>query len=245
MNEKSPDGTAGSENEKVLRGIPVLIVDAKEPFPELALYRLDVVPRAGDFILVGVSGQLRNYRVEFVNINPFQQKSHVSVGCSFVDGNSTITNSSNDMKERMDKVIQMNTQVFDKALAYSTAIKAVGYAGILALWAMSRDVQPPKSTNLVIILVAMSLTIYVCWEIVGMVTRAHSAAKFVSIINKNPEDFFQILKSYEADQVKTSARLHSIWRYVLYPTIVTALLAVIVMIYNSAASLFGFAHWPQ
>ena len=94
--------------------IPVLVVESRAPFPELALFQLDAIPRQGDNILLVIQGQGANYKVDFVNFNPFNQKSQITLGCSYSPPVAA-TVAPPDLKERVDQVIKANTQMFEGA----------------------------------------------------------------------------------------------------------------------------------
>ena len=57
--------------------IPVLIVDSRSPFPELALYTLDAIPRRGDLINIAITGKLVGYKVDFVTFDPFNERNQI------------------------------------------------------------------------------------------------------------------------------------------------------------------------
>jgi hypothetical protein len=168
--------------------IPVLIVDSRSPFPELALYTLDAIPRRGDLINIAITGKLVGYKVDFVTFNPFNEGHQITLGCSFFSA-PTIAAAGEpvDLKERMDQVVKAQIQVFEKAQAYSNALMLGGYAGIFAVWTFSRDVLTPRTTNAAIVLVGVSLILYVSWEIFGVIQRASGAARFLALVDKSPE----------------------------------------------------------
>jgi hypothetical protein len=187
MNEKpSEDEKIGDKH--VLNkdgGIPVLLVDASQPFPELALYMLDALPRPGDIINVAISGKPVGYRVAFVNFNPFNERSQVTLGCSFIVPSTSASNGQIELKERMDQAVKSTMQIYEKAQAYSNAMMLAGYAGIFALWTFSKGALTTKTTNAVIVLVGLSLILYVSWEIYGMIHRAAAQAKFLALLEQN------------------------------------------------------------
>jgi hypothetical protein len=82
--------------------IPVKIVDAREPFPILAIYNLLAAPRPGDNISIAIENRLATYKVSFVNIQPFDKVSHLTVGCLPVDVSSSATDPDVTLKEQMD-----------------------------------------------------------------------------------------------------------------------------------------------
>jgi hypothetical protein len=94
MNEK-PSEDEKIEDKHVLNKddrIRVLLVDASQPYPELALYMLDALPRPGDIINVAISGKPVGCRVAFVNFNPFNERSQITLGCSFIAPTTSASN---------------------------------------------------------------------------------------------------------------------------------------------------------
>ncbi len=223
--------------------ITVLIVESRQPFPELALYSLDAIPRPGDLINIAITGKLVGYKVDFVTFNPFNERNQITLGCSFsvpIAANGTPI----DLKERVDQVVKAQMQVFEKAQAYSNALTLGGYAGIFALWTFSKGVLTPRTTNTVIVLVGVSLILYISWEIFGMIQRAVGQAKFLALVEKSPTDFFQLLDRQEAENCRIGRRSFLAWKVVITPTIVTGYAGALLLIYNAAASIFGFMQWP-
>jgi hypothetical protein len=245
MDEKStevePDDT--KHVTKKDNRIPVLLVDSRQPYPELALFALDAIPRAGDLINIAINGKLVAYKVDFVNFNPFNERSQITLGCSFsvlgVAANQPI-----DLKERMDQVVKGQIQVYEKAQAYSNAMMLAGYAGIFALWTFAKGVLTTKTTNAVIVLIGFSLILYVSWEIVGMLQRAAGAAKFLALIEKAPTDFVQLLAKQEAEERRLSKHYILAWRIVVIPTIIAGYAGALLLTYNAAAGILGFTQWP-
>jgi hypothetical protein len=244
MNERSneadkvEDKPVGDKDNR----IPVLLVEAHEPFPELALFRLDAVPRPGDLINIAANGKLQPYNVNFVNFNAFNQRSQITVGCSF--SAPTIANEAVQLKERMDQVVRAQTQMFEKAQAYSNAMMLAGYAGIFALWTFSKGSLTTKTTDAIILLVGVSLIFYVSWEIYGMIHRATVAAKFLALVDKAPNEFFQTLAREEVENRRIAGRYMVAWKIIIIPTILSAYVGAAILIYNAAASIFGFTQWP-
>lgn len=224
--------------------IPVLIVDSRQPFPELALYTLDAIPRRGDLINIAITGKLVGYKVDFVTFNPFNERNQITLGCSFSAPTIAAAGEPIDLKERMDQVVKAQMQVFEKAQAYSNALTLGGYAGIFAVWTFSRGVLPLRTTNAVIVLVGVSLILYVSWEIFGMIQRAAGAERFLALVDKSPTDFFQIFGQQEAENRRIARRYFLAWKVVIIPTIITGYAAALLLVYNAAASIFGFTQWP-
>jgi hypothetical protein len=94
------------------------------------------------------------------------------------------------------------------------------------------------------VLVGISLILYVSWEIFGMIQRAVGQAKFLALVDKSPTNFFQLLDQQEAENRRIGRRSFLAWKVVFTPTIVTGYAGALLLIYNAAASIFGFMQWP-
>ena len=174
--------------------ITVKLIDGRHPFPILAVYRLLAVPRPGDLINIDIQGRRPSYRVMWVNFDPSDTISHVTLGClpNEIAGSAGQADEAK-LKERMDDFIKSQLQIFDKLDAYSKAIMLGAYAGLFAIWSFAKDGLTARTTEWVAILAGISLLIYISWEIVGMVSRAVRHHQFNPLINKSPSEFFKAL----------------------------------------------------
>jgi len=246
MNDK-PTENEKIEDKHVLNKdhrIPILFVDASQPFPELALYMLDALPRPGDIINIAINGKLVGYTVAFVNFNPFNERTQITVGCSYTAPRNAATTGPLELKERMDQAVKSQIQIYEKAQAYSNAMMLVGYAGIFALWTFAKGALTTRTTSAVIVLVGVSLLLYVSWEIYGMIHRATAGAKFLALLDKAPNEFFQILEQQDVENRRLAGRYIIAWRIIIVPTIFTAYVGALMLIYNAVANIFGFTQWP-
>jgi hypothetical protein len=69
-------------------------------------------------------------------------------------------------------------------------------------------------------------------------------SKISSLIGQIPDCFFS--DSWAARGRKSShlAAPSSLWKVIVIPTIITGYAAALLLIYNAAASIFGFTQWP-
>lgn len=219
------------------------VIDARSPFPILALLKLAALPRQGDLISVQVStGAVIGYKVEFINFNPAHEY-QVTIGCLPPEA-VTASPSAADLEARMDNVVKSQLQVFERAQAFSNAMILAGYAGIFGLWSLSKDTLTKTTIDVVALLIGASLIIYVTWEIYGMIMRANSGFRFQKLIGKQPAEFFKLAVDYDAEQRKIGARVAVHWRFAVIPSIVLAYIGALILIYNFAANLLGLHEWP-
>jgi hypothetical protein len=223
--------------------VRVHLLDARPPCPVLAEYVLVSVPRPGDLIKVMIgNNRFAVYKIEFVNFDPFN-KVQIALGCTVSD-NTGHELDDNKMKERMDAAVKSQIQIFDRAQAYSNAIVVAGYAGIFGVWTFTKGTLTPHATDLIAILIGVSLLLYISWEIYSMVIRAVTANRYFKLISKSPMEYFKLAAEYEADARSVSAHTMVIWKSILFPTIGTAYLGALLLLYNAAARMLGLPQWP-
>lgn len=243
---ESADKKALHEDEIDLeKCVRVLVTDAEEPFAHLAFLRLQALPRPGDLIKILVGSKIVIYSVSYVNFDPYERVCHITLGCKFFPSSKgNIGAAPIDLKERMEQVTKSNLQVFEKAQAYTNAILLAGYAGIFGLWTFAKGTMTGIATNWVVFLAGVSLVLFISWEITQMVWRSVAAAKFVKLVDKSPNEFFELLALQEAGNRRDSARHLLIWKCILLPTVGCAYIAAMLLIYNAAANIFGLVLWP-
>jgi hypothetical protein len=116
--------------------IPVKVIDSRPPFAPLATLVLNVVPRPGDGITIDLAGRRVGYKVDFVNVDPYDAFAHVTLGCS---PNQPAAASGQVDPAKINEFIQSQDQAFQKLEAYSKTIIVLGYAGLFALWGFVKD----------------------------------------------------------------------------------------------------------
>ncbi len=227
--------------------VTVLVTEAQEPFTHLALLRLQAVPRPGDLINISVGSAIATYSVIYVNFNPYEPRCHITLGCTFSPRATPAgggTSNTVDLKERMEHITKSNIQFFEKAQAYTNAILLAGYAGVFGLWTFSKNYMTAFASNLTVILAGISLLLFITWEIFQMVKRSYAMANFVRLVNKTPQEFFELLSKQEAHNREASGRSMLIWKVVLVPTIFCAYAAALLLLYSAARNLFGSTPLP-
>lgn len=74
-------------------------------------------------------------------------------------------------KHPIDYQKEMLVQVFEQAKAYLTVIMVTGYAGLFSLWTLQADKLTPATSLGVGLLLAISVSAFVGWEVYGMLQR--------------------------------------------------------------------------
>ena len=222
--------------------IRVRVVDARLPFPTLAFFQLQSVPRPGDMISIQTGlNAFSSYKVEFVNFNPFAEF-QVDLGCLPESVPSTATHGSET--QRMDDVVKANTQMFDRAQAYTNALIVAGYAGAFAIWAFARSALTTHAVALVALLLGISLFLFISWEIYAMFVRANIANSFHQAVDATPADFFRRQAEHEKRQRAINTKFAHLWRLVFLPTVIMGYAGALLLMYNIFASLVTLPQWP-
>jgi hypothetical protein len=221
--------------------VPVRLVDARPPYPLLARYRLLAVPRPGDGIMIDFEGRRVPYRVIFVNFDPFNDLTHITLGClpSAEAGNGKEVSEAK-LKQQMDDYVDSQHRLFERADAYAKAILLAGYAGLFGIWSFARDVLTATVTEWVALLVGISLVLYITWGIIQMITGTTRRYQFNLLVNNNPRDFFKALADRRATERSILIRDNRIWLFVLIPMVVFGYAGAALLLWKVAVKLLGW-----
>lgn len=242
--EAAAAALAARKRAEQLAFVLVRIVDSRPPFPVLALLKLAALPRPGDLILIETSLGRRNYRVQFVNFDPFLEF-QVQLGCLPVEEQTPASETSDaSLKERMENVVKWQLQVFERGQMYSNTIVVAGYAGIFGIWSFARPSLTSVTTDLVVLLIGVSLFIYISWTLFEMIVRANATHRFARLISKQPTEVFQLFgENMKTDQIIT-ARMAKLWKPVVASAGFLAFAAGLILLVNVFANLVGWRQWP-
>jgi hypothetical protein len=223
--------------------IPIKLVDAREPFVPLANLPLSLsaVPRPGDGITIDLQGRRVFYRVAFVNLDPYDNFSHVTVGCSL--DQPAATGRQVD-PAKLNEFIQTQEQTFQKAEAYSKTIITLGYAGLFALWAFVKDHLSPRAIVLTATLVGFSLLIYIIWEVALMFQRAWTNHQFNKALKESPSNPGKAINDFNEQTRANQVRDTKLWLVVLALTVGPGFGGAIILLYNCFAALIGLPQRP-
>lgn len=154
----------------------------------------------------------------------------------------------NAAKEQRDIIIELQSALFDRAAAYTNLITLGGYAGAFTLWSYTRDQLTSTATILVALLLGISLTTFVFFEVYKMIITSKSMTKHVRLVTAKypPSEFLQRLQNLrKEDREAKLTTLMRIWGIVMYVCVGTGLAAVVVLFYNFFAILLGWSPWPD
>ena len=66
-------------------------------------------------------------------------------------------------KKALDAMVDMQSKILDKAIAYTNLIMIGGYAGIFAIWSATRKDLSPKMNIAVALAAGVSLTVFIAF----------------------------------------------------------------------------------
>lgn len=154
---------------------------------------------------------------------------------------------SNDILEiRRDKHADHYKGIVRSQLAesqrYGSVIVGVGFAGYFGLWSLVKSEVPAASHALSGLLIAISLCVYVGWEIYKMAASAFDAQEIERLLESNPEIDGMINGGPDRNLIPAvvelrQARLIKLWPMVLAWTVGPAVLGACVMVWALTAKL--------
>jgi len=148
-----------------------------------------------------------------------------------------------------DLIVNMTSALFDKAAAYTSLIVVAGYAGMFSIWAFVSEFLSRAATIAVALLLALSLVVFVCYEIYKMILGATQMMGLSKLVNP-PRSNVELLadfQTYEMERKRKSStpRQIAIWVVSLSICVLSALAAVALLFYNLLASVIGWPAWPS
>ncbi|NTV05451.1 MAG: hypothetical protein HGA59_02950 [Chlorobiaceae bacterium] len=140
-------------------------------------------------------------------------------------------------KELLNAQKELAAHTFDKAQAYTNVVLLAGYAGFFAIWSFIR----PDITNEQVfwsgLLIALSLTAYMLWEIYGSFYRSRSLLCLAKAVN-NPDKFHELLEQHKLDEQARIIFLGQIWVVVFGFTVLTGFSAIGILLWAFVSTLW-------
>ena len=219
-------------------GLRVRVLDNRSPYPQLASYILSNAPHSGDRLQIHTPSGLVDYEVIQRLFTPIGPDFDMVLFCAPPNMPATPTTSLTDFEKQMEIYAKAGAQIYEKAQAYTNAILLAGYAGVFALLTFAKSLISQTTSGIVVLLVGFSLLVFISWEVVLMVVRAKAAARFEKEITAKPSEVFALQQRHAQEQIRSSAKLHSAWRYILIPTVGAAYAGALLLFYKVAVTLF-------
>ena len=145
-----------------------------------------------------------------------------------------------------DALIEANSKTFDKAQSYTTVIIAGAYVGMFSVWSSSKDALSSKGSTAIALCLTFSLTFFVLYEVLGIALRTFSFLRFRHELAgaKKIEDLASLIKQQQTREAKSGHFFIPLYALSLALTLLPALIASGLLIYNTAAKLVGWTSWP-
>lgn len=119
-------------------------------------------------------------------------------------------------------------ETFNQAKAYTNVIMVAGYAGAFALWQSQSNLTP--ATSLAVgLLLAISISTFIGWEIFGMIQRFKSIAALRQSI-EHPERFVEEISRYQANAIRQVRQVERLWHPVIFVAAGSAGLALVILV---------------
>lgn len=139
-------------------------------------------------------------------------------------------------REAVDFLKELLAHNFDRASAYTNVVVAVGYAGLFGIWGLANDQLDTTARAWIALLLVISISVYVGFEIFKMIAFSLAMRGFVEVIaqleNPNPDDIVKARKKVTLDGRNIAVALFPIWQAALVIICAAAAGAAIILILN-------------
>lgn len=120
-------------------------------------------------------------------------------------------------------------ELFAHARAYTNVVMVTGYAGIFALWSLQAERITPATSLGVGLLMAISVSTFVGWEIFGMVQRYLSLSALRKSLD-NPARAASEMEQLSARSQRLMRALERYWHPVIFIAAGTAAVAMLILV---------------
>lgn len=146
-----------------------------------------------------------------------------------------------------DRLVEINSRLYDRATAYTNLILVGGYAGAFTIWNFTRKELPSKATIACALLLSISLAVFVFFEVYKMVSGTIRFNKISAILRTatSSRDFVGKYVQLDKEAAETNLLNTRIWAVCLTACVLTALIPILDLIYNFFAILIGLPMWPS
>jgi hypothetical protein len=144
-------------------------------------------------------------------------------------------------------MIEIQSKIYDRAVAYTNLIMVGAYAGMFATWGATRAQLPAKANIVVALSLGVSLAAFILFEVYKM---TYTAMKFLKnrtllVSPAAPDVFAKKLQKLSQEEQKLSLFFMPIWVSVMVVCVGAGLFALGLLFYNYFALLIGWPTWPK
>lgn len=146
-----------------------------------------------------------------------------------------------DAQRRMDMMVALNADIFEKAAAYDSAIMIGGFAAFFALWSGVAEHLGKTIVLVSGVLMMVSVLLYVIWHIYRMLVHQRAQRRYAAIVEANlqPAAFEAQWEAARVIAKRESVILLSHWPFIYWPCVATGIGAAAVLAAGSFSSLLA------
>jgi hypothetical protein len=145
-----------------------------------------------------------------------------------------------DIDEVKDVMLEMQAAAFDRAQTYTTVVIFGGYAGLFAIWTLTREHLAREVSLWVALLLGISVLTFVLFEIFKMVVNSYTSLAMSALILNDvpPAEFLRKREDVVRSQRLLQQRyLVPIWSIALMVSVGTGIGAACILLLAAAAAL--------
>jgi hypothetical protein len=145
-------------------------------------------------------------------------------------------------REFIEKLSSVN---FDKAATFMSLVIGGGYAGLFAIWGWVSNYLYRWETLTIAMLLAISITAFVAWQVFGMVSIARQQMRFARAIVVKDVDFDAEMGRANKQNLAAFAVIMKLWPYAIAVIATPAAIGALLLILACAEHLLTGAKNPE
>lgn len=130
--------------------------------------------------------------------------------------------------QQIEAFLQLHEKQATNATNYTNLLMVAGYAGFFAFWSTLAGRIPAWLFSACGLLITLSLTLFIGWEILKMFWGASHMRKTQAILAQSRRP--ATVADFEKATQKFNAEARKVWMMFLVPSVITGLLAAIMLI---------------
>lgn len=130
--------------------------------------------------------------------------------------------------QQIEAFIQLNEKLMINATNYTNLIMVAGYAGFFAFWSSLSGKIPALLFAACGLLITLSLTLFISWELIKMFWSAKHMRKAQAILAKSRRP--ATVAEYEKAFREFNAETQKVWMLFLIPSVATGVLAAVMLV---------------
>ena len=136
----------------------------------------------------------------------------------------------------LDGLKKLSSENYSQAKSYTNLIMIAGYASYFAALNYCKPYLPLNLFLWSILFMSLSITLFVAHEIYGMISTTIALRKFQNALS-DEKNYIQELEEYNKAAHKEKNRVGRIWSYHLYPTLLFAIIGLVLFLAPLASRL--------